>query len=90
VFTPLVFGTFGGISSNLVGLVGTTLEYGVDHLCRNMAAITIDTMRAALRKRYRTRLSMATWRGYANLFLDRTKYVGTCHIAPNMRNTAAA
>jgi hypothetical protein len=31
-----------------------------------------------------TQLSMAAWRGYSNLLLDMTKYVGTCHAAHNM------
>ena len=30
----------------------------------------------ALRRRYKEQLSMAAWRGYANLLLDRAKYVG--------------
>jgi len=30
-----------------------------------------------------TQLSMAAWRGYANLLLDRTKYVGSGQSAPN-------
>jgi hypothetical protein len=28
------------------------------------------------KRRYKAQLSMASWRGYANLILDRTKYVG--------------
>jgi hypothetical protein len=35
-----------------------------------------------LTRRYKTQLSMATWRGYANLLLDRTKYVGMGQAAP--------
>ena len=60
------------------------MEYGVEHLGRNMAATTLDTVRVALRRRYRIQLSMASWRGYANLLLDRTKYVGTGHSAANI------
>ena len=59
------------------------MECGVEHLGRNMAATTVDTMREALRMRYMTHLSIAAWRGYANLLLDRTKYVGTSHTSPN-------
>jgi len=84
VFTPLVFESFEEMSSNVVSLVETAVEYGVEHLGRNMAATTVDTVRASLRKRNITQLSMAAWRGYANLLLDRTKYVGTGHTAPNM------
>ena len=50
-------------------------EYGVEHLGTSMAASTPDVLRAALRRRYMAKLSMAAWRGYANLVLDRTKYV---------------
>ena len=69
VFKPLVFGTFGEMSSNVVGLVETAVEYGVEHLDRNMAATTVDTVRTALRRRYMTQISMATWMRFANLLL---------------------
>jgi hypothetical protein len=53
------------MSSNVVQLVETTLvEYGAEHLGRNMAATTVNTLRTALRRRYMTQLSMAAWRGY--------------------------
>jgi len=42
-----------------------------------MPASTPDELREALRRRFRAQLSMAAWRGYANVVLDRTKYVGT-------------
>ncbi len=53
------------------------VEYGVDHLGRTMAATTVEAVKTALRRRYRTHLSTTVWRGYANLILDRVKYVGT-------------
>ena len=59
------------------------MEYGVEHLGRNMAATTVDTVRTALRRRYMNQLSMAAWRGYANLLLDKTKYVGIGLSSPN-------
>ena len=83
VFKPLVFGSFGEMSSNVVQLVEIVVEYGVEHFGRNMAATTVDTVRTALRMRYMTHLSMAAWRGYANLLLDRTKYVSSGQSAPN-------
>jgi len=83
IFKPLVFGSFGEMSSNIVQMVETAEEYGVEHLGRNMAATTVDTVRTALRRRYRTHLSMAAWRGYANLLPDKTKYVGSGQSAPN-------
>ena len=79
----MVFGSFGEMSSNIVSLVETAVEYGVEHLGRNKTATTVDRVRAALRRRYITRLLMAAWRKYANLLLDRTKYVGTCHVVAN-------
>jgi hypothetical protein len=39
-FEPLVFGSFGEMSSNVVAMVETAVEYGVEHLGRNMAATT--------------------------------------------------
>ena len=69
----MVFGSFGEMSSKVVSLVETAVEYKLEHLGRNMAATTVDIARAALRRRYRTQLSMATWRGYVNLLLDMTK-----------------
>jgi predicted aldo/keto reductase-like oxidoreductase len=71
------------MSSNIRELIKTAVEYGVEHLGMNMAATTVDTVRSALRKRYRTQLSLAAWRGYANLLLDRTKYVSTWKAAAN-------
>jgi hypothetical protein len=76
-FQPLVFGTFGEMSTNVKKVVNMAVEYGVEHLGRSMAATTVDGVRIALRRRYRTPLSMAVWRGYANLILDRVKYVGS-------------
>ena len=39
--------------------------------------VVVETVRTTLRRRYNAQLSMAAWRGYADLLLDRTKYVGT-------------
>ena len=64
------------MSSNVGDLVETAVEYGVERLGRNMAATTVKTVRVTRRRRYKAQLSMAAWRGYANLLLDRTKYVG--------------
>ncbi len=56
-FTPLVFGSFGETSSNVMALVETTVEFGVEHLERNMAATTaVETLRIALWRRYMTQL----------------------------------
>jgi hypothetical protein len=71
------------MSLNVVAMVETLVEYGVEHLGRNMAATTVDTVRTALRRRYMTQLAMAAWRGYANLLLDKTKYVGSGKLAPS-------
>ena len=54
VFTPLVFESFEEMSSNVVSLVETAVEYGVEHLGRNMTATTVDRVRDALRRRYMT------------------------------------
>jgi hypothetical protein len=48
-----------------------------------MAATTMETVWTTLRRRYMTQLYMAAWRGYANLLLGMTKYVGTGQAAPN-------
>ncbi len=76
-FKPLVFGTFGESSSKVKAVIDMAVEYGVEHLGRTMAATTVDAVRMALNRRYRAQLSTAVWRGYANLILDRVKYVGT-------------
>ena len=41
-----------------------------------MVASSLNVVKMALRRRFRAQLSIAAWRGYANLVLDRTKYVG--------------
>ena len=84
VFKPLVFGSFGKMSLNVVvALLEAAVEYGIQQLGRNMPATTVDTVRTTLRRRYMTHLSMAAWRGYVNLFLDMTKYVGSGRSTPN-------
>jgi hypothetical protein len=79
----MVFGTFAEISSNVRDFIETSVEYGVEHLGRTMAATTLDAVRMALRRRYMTQLAMAAWKGYANLMLSRTKYVGTWTMGSN-------
>ena len=83
-FKPLVFGTFGEMSSNVGELVETAVEYGVKHLGRNREATSVETVRVTLMRRYKAQLYMAAWRGYANLLLDRTKYVGREDPVANM------
>ena len=41
----------------------------------------------ALKRRYRAQLSTTVWRGYANLILDRVKYVGPnkAHVRAGMQ-----
>jgi len=76
-FKPLVFGTFAESITNVREFINTAVDYGVEHTGRTIAATTVDAVRMALRRRYRTHLAMKTWKGYANLVLDMTKYVGT-------------
>jgi hypothetical protein len=76
-FKPLVFGTFSESSSNVREFIDTAVEYGVEHMGRTIAATTVDAVRMALKRRYRTQPAMAAWKGYANLVITRTKYVGT-------------
>ena len=60
------------MSANVGELAETAVEYGVEHLGRNMVATTMEIVKVALRRRYKAQLSMTTWRGYANLLLDKT------------------
>jgi hypothetical protein len=64
------------------------VEYGVEHLSRTMVVTTVDGVRAALKRRYKTQLSVAVWR-YANLILNRVKYVGTGRMGPNKAQVRA-
>ena len=52
-------------------------EYGVEHLDRTMSATSVESIKVALKRRYKTQLATSAWMGYANLVLDKTKYVGT-------------
>ena len=63
------------MSSSVGELVETAVEYGVKNLGRNIATTTVDTVGVTLMRTYKAKLSMAAWRGYPNLLLDRTKYV---------------
>ncbi len=76
-FKPLVFGTFAECSTNVKVVLEMTVEYGMEHLRRTMAATTVESVKTTLRRRYRTQLLPVVWRGYANLILDRVKYVGS-------------
>jgi hypothetical protein len=73
----LVFGSFAEMSSNVKDFVEMAVEYEVEHLGMSMAASTPDVIRVAHRRRYIAQLSLAAWRGYTNLVLDRIKYVCT-------------
>ena len=75
-FKSLVFGTFAEASTNVGEFVELAVEYGVEHLGRTMAATSVESVKAALRRRYKTQLATTAWKGYANLVLDRMKYVG--------------
>ena len=50
------------------------VEYGVEHLGMSMDASTLDVLGVALSSPYKAKLF---GRGFANLVLDKTKYVGT-------------
>ncbi len=78
-FKPLVFGTFGEMSSGVKEVVDMAVEYGVDHLGQTMAATTVDGVRITLK----THLSVAAWRGYANFIMDKVKYVGVGRMGSN-------
>ncbi len=58
-FKPLVFGTFGEMSTNVKEVVNMAIEYGVENLGWTMAATMVDGVRTSLRRRYRTELSVA-------------------------------
>ena len=58
-FKPLVFGTFAEASTNVGEFVELAVEYGVEHLGRTMAATSVESVRAALRRRYKTLLATA-------------------------------
>ena len=53
------------------------VEYGVEHMGKTMAATSVDLVKVALRRRYKTQLATSAWKGYATLVMDMTKYVGT-------------
>ncbi len=65
-------------------LVEFAVEYGVEHLGRSMAAGTVEAFKTSLRRRYIAQLSIAAWRGYANLILDMPKYFGIGQAGANM------
>jgi hypothetical protein len=79
-----VFGSFAESSSNVKDFVEMAVDYGVEHCCTCMAASTPGVLRVAMRRRIMAHLSIATWRGYVKLVLDRAKYVGTGTTGTNM------
>ncbi len=71
------------------GVLDMAVEYGMEHLGRTMAATIVEAVKTTLKWRYRTQLSTTVWRGYANLILDRVKYVGTGRMGPNKAQVRA-
>jgi hypothetical protein len=76
-FKPMVFGTFAEASTSVGKFVEPTVEYGMEHMGRTMAATSVEVVKATLRRRYKTQIATAAWKEYATLVLDKTKYVGT-------------
>ena len=68
----------------------TAVEYGIRNLGRNIAATTVETVRVTLIRRYKAQLSITAWRGYANILLDRTKYIGSGEPVANMAQVRQA
>jgi hypothetical protein len=83
-FKSLVFGSFGEMSTDVKEIVELAVDYGAEHIGQIMAATTVETVKAALRRRYKSQRSVAKCRGLANLVLDMTKYVGTGHTGMHM------
>ena len=73
----MVFGTFAEGSTDVGECVELAMEYGVEHMGKTMAATSVESAKASLRRRYKTQLATAAWKGYADLVLDRTRIVGT-------------
>ena len=76
-FKTMVFETFAEASTNIGEFVELAVEYGVEHMGRTMAKTSVESVKAALRRRYETQLATTAWKEYANLVLDMPKYVGT-------------
>jgi hypothetical protein len=72
----LVFCTFGKMSEGVKEVLEIAVDYGAEHLGRCMAATVVETVRVALRRRCRTQLSTAACKYFANLLIDKKKYVG--------------
>ena len=51
-FKPLVFGTFAEASTKVGEFVELAVEYGVKHMGRTTAATSVESVTAALRRRY--------------------------------------
>jgi hypothetical protein len=75
-FKPMGFFTFGKMSYNVKDFIDLAVDYGAEHLGLTTETSSMDTIHQALKRRYKAQLSIVSWRGYANLILDRTKYVG--------------
>jgi hypothetical protein len=71
------------MSSNVLEFIETAVEYGAVNLGDSLNAISLKVVKMALRRRFKAQLSLAAWRGYANLILERTKYVGTGVLGTN-------
>ena len=59
-FKPRVFGTFAVAITNVGEFAELAVEYGVERMGRNMAATTVESIKAALRRRFKTQLATTT------------------------------
>ena len=72
------------MSDGVKEVLEIAMDYGTEHLGTCMATTTTEAVKVALGLRYRSQLSMTTSRGFVNLLLYMTKYVGTNAQGVNM------
>ena len=53
-FKPLVFGSFGEMSKGVKEFIMLAVDYGAEHLERTMAATTVEVVKGALRRQYKS------------------------------------
>ncbi len=60
-FKPIVYGTFGGMSSNGKNFVHLAVDYGAEHLGESMVTSTLDLARHDLKRRYLAQMLNYPW-----------------------------
>ncbi len=75
-FKLLAIGSLGEMCSNLNDVLEISADNGTELIGRIMAATKVEVVNGVFSRRLRSQVSLAAWRKYVNLLLDKMKNIG--------------